>query len=156
MIENNPTKDKEVLAKISKTWIKKGERKSPATEFGYGNKGHLGHKHSDESRNKMSIAAKGRTPWNKGLKGYNSGEKNCNWKGGISSNKRKLNTLEYRDWRLKVFTRDNWICQDCGIRGGDLEAHHKKRWVDYPDLRFNVENGQTLCKKCHNKTKTYQ
>jgi hypothetical protein len=43
-------------------WIKPGQRISPATEFGAGNTGHLGYKHSEESKRKMSETAKNRKP----------------------------------------------------------------------------------------------
>jgi len=61
---------------------------------------------------------------------------------------------EYRDWREAVFTRDNWTCQKCGVRSKKgktvyLEAHHIKSWVEYPKLRYEVNNGVTLCYECH-------
>lgn len=59
-------------------------------------------------------------------------------------------------WRALVFKRDNWICQDCGQRGGLLEAHHIKGWAKYPKLRHRLSNGQTLCKECHKKTPNYK
>jgi hypothetical protein len=60
--------------------------------------------------------------------------------------------VEIKYWRDKVFIRDNYTCQTCGIRGGRLEAHHIKRWADYPKLRYVVSNGITLCRTCHLKT----
>lgn len=61
---------------------------------------------------------------------------------------------ELKTWRKKVFERDNYTCQECGAVGY-LHAHHIKRWAEYPDLRFDVDNGQTLCKTCHSKTVGY-
>lgn len=58
-------------------------------------------------------------------------------------------TKEYREWRAKVFERDNFTCKICGQVGGDLNAHHIKTFKDYPALRFTVSNGITLCEKCH-------
>ena len=80
-----------------------------------------------------------------------SGEKNHNWKGGITSEAEKIRkSIEYRLWREAVFARDNWTCQICGKRGnGTLNAHHIKPFSDYPELRTSIENGITLCRECH-------
>jgi 5-methylcytosine-specific restriction endonuclease McrA len=64
-------------------------------------------------------------------------------------------STEYRQWRTAVFKRDDYTCQDCGVRGGRLNADHIKRFADFPDLRFDVSNGRTLCEGCHRKTPTY-
>ena len=78
------------------------------------------------------------------------GKSNPNWKGG-SHNERHtaMCRVEYQNWRNAVFGRDNYTCQLCGKRGGDLEAHHIQHWSEYPDLRYSVDNGLTLCKLCH-------
>lgn len=52
-------------------------------------------------------------------------------------------------WRLFVFSRDDYTCQVCGERGGDLEAHHLESYADNKKARLDPENGVTLCKKCH-------
>jgi len=65
------------------------------------------------------------------------------------------NSYKYRAWRNQVFERDNWTCQICGKRGGDLEADHIKSFSLYPELRFVLSNGRTLCLNCHKKTDTY-
>lgn len=49
----------------------------------------------------------------------------------------------------KVFERDNYTCQLCGERGGDLQVDHIQSWVDYIELRFCIDNCRTLCMKCH-------
>lgn len=61
--------------------------------------------------------------------------------------------IDHKKWREEVFKRDNYTCQDCKKRGGALEAHHIYTWASTPELRTNIHNGITLCKKCHNKTK---
>ena len=61
----------------------------------------------------------------------------------------RRNLFELRKWRKEVFSRDNYTCKICGERGARLNAHHLYSWFDYPDMRFNLENGVTLCRKHH-------
>lgn len=87
---------------------------------------------------------------------FENGEKHPNWKGGISpENKVIRRSNEFKEWRLKVFERDKYTCQVCKIKGNELHPHHIKPFCDYPELRFDVSNGQTLCKDCHKKTDTW-
>ena len=80
------------------------------------------------------------------------GAHHWNWKGGITDkNRLQRNSGNYKHWRRKVFERDEYTCMHCGQIGGILNAHHIKPFCLYPDLRFDVDNGITLCKKCHNK-----
>ena len=85
-----------------------------------------------------------------------SGKGHWNWQGGISSeNNRARQKLEYRLWRQKIFERDNWTCQLCEQRGGNLQADHIKPFAYFPELRHELSNGRTLCIDCHKKTDTY-
>jgi hypothetical protein len=97
--------------------------------------------------------AKGIVPWSKGRKLPTiSGENHWDWKGGITPiNVALRNTIEYEEWRTKVFERDLYTCQDCGQIGDYLHANHIKSFSEYPDLRFEVSNGKTLCVPCHYK-----
>ena len=79
-----------------------------------------------------------------------------NWKGGISKDSHSLTNPQYKEWRSKVFERDNWTCQTCGERGCYLEPHHIKGWAKYPELRFELTNGVTLCQECHKLTDNYR
>lgn len=97
------------------------------------------------------------------------GDSAWNWKGGITPLIMKVrNCFEYKEWRKKVFERDNWTCRLCNTRGGSLEADHYpkmfktifhecspknlKEALAYSEF-WNTDNGRTLCKGCHRKAK---
>ncbi len=146
-----------------------------------GNKNGGGHKVSSENREKMRLSKLGennpqygKIPWNKGKKlsiegrkklskahiGKMTGQKNKSWKGGVSKQNKTerqlaMQTSEYKFWRLEVFERDDYTCQECGIRGVELNADHIKPWSKYPELRYERSNGRTLCVDCHRITPTY-
>lgn len=56
---------------------------------------------------------------------------------------------EYKRWRTAVFERDNYTCQTCGKRGVRLHAHHKRSYAYFPEERYSIANGITLCEACH-------
>lgn len=75
------------------------------------------------------------------------------WKGGINGENDTLrHRREYKEWREAVYVRDDYTCQCCGKRGTDLNAHHVYPFADYEGLRYNVDNGITLCVTCHDST----
>ncbi len=85
------------------------------------------------------------------------GSKSHFWKGGITPvNKHLRTTAQYKNWRKSVFERDNYTCQICSIRSKNgtsvyLESHHVRSFALFPELRFELSNGRTLCKECHKK-----
>lgn len=118
-----------------------------------GNKWNKGRKLSLETRQKMSKYRSGRK------RPELTGDKSPNWRGGVTSEYIKArSSLEYRQWRTAVFERDNYTCVWCGYRSGtgkhiNLNADHIKPFAFFPLLRYEVDNGRTLCEPCHNKTK---
>ena len=98
-----------------------------------------GKKHKPESIEKMRASAPDRR-----------GDKSPSWKGGVNTKNETIRkSKEYTEWRRIIFTRDNYTCQLCGKRGVSLEADHIKPFSLYPELRFELSNGQTLCQSCH-------
>lgn len=105
----------------------------------------LGRKHTEASRRLISLHNK--TP---------RGKDNPHWKGGTGTERHRLmNQKEYILWRTAVFVRDDYTCQSCNIRGGELNADHIKPWSLYPELRYAIDNGRTLCIDCHRQTDTW-
>ena len=124
----------------------------------------LGVKKSPEAVEKTRLANLGSKShfWKNGFwKGKHrldmTGDKHFNWKGGKSKSNHKIRTsLEYKLWREAVFIRDNWTCQSCFKSPKNVEAHHIKSFLEYPEFRFAIDNGITVCFKCHAKLDKYR
>lgn len=81
---------------------------------------------------------------------YFTGHNNPLWKDGVSGDNKKFRrSAAYAEWRNSIYRRDRWTCQKCGYKGKQLIAHHIKKFSDYPELRLELSNGITLCRKCH-------
>jgi hypothetical protein len=86
---------------------------------------------------------------NKGLRITRLGPNNPAWRGGVSPpNQADRKSVEYDVWRDAVFRRDNYTCQHCGARGR-MHAHHILSYAGFPERRYDVVNGITLCVACH-------
>lgn len=151
---------------FSKGWKKKiSESRKGKKHWFYGKKrlpfseeaklrmseGQKGKKHSLKTRKKMSVSRRGK--------------RNNLWRGGVTPLYHRIRTcFQSRQWRSDVFTRDQFICQECGYEKGKiLEADHIKPFkiiLIENDIRnieealecvelWNINNGRTLCKKCH-------
>lgn len=81
------------------------------------------------------------------------GENNPRWNGGHATARRtRHQQAEIQQWRRRVFHRDKYTCQSCGLmpsKHGQLRAHHVLPWATHPEHRFDIDNGQTLCADCH-------
>ncbi len=120
-----------------------------------------------EVRKKMSVCGRGikrvgsgkyirSIETRKKLSNSKKGYKSPFWLGGLTEKNISIrNGLDYRLWREAVFKRDNYTCIWCGQIGGKLHADHIKPFALFPELRFAIDNGRTLCEECHKKTDTY-
>jgi hypothetical protein len=142
---------------------------------------HPGRKQTPEHNRKIGLSKLGkkRKPFSeewksnisKGHIGINRGEKSSSWKGGITDLRHLIrSSFKYRQWRSDCFTRDNFTCLFCRCHGGELQVDHypktfKEILDDYKiktledsyicEEMWNLNNGRTLCKKCHLKTNTW-
>jgi len=117
-----------------------GHRKKPGREF------------SRAHRENLSKAHRGK--W--------AGDKNPNWNGGANEkNLAARRTGAYRQWKLAALERAGNACEVCGVKRGTvcqccgnkitLHVHHIKSFAKHVDERFNPENSQVLCPKCHHR-----
>lgn len=84
------------------------------------------------------------------------GALNPQWKGGVTPFYKQIRkSPEYNLWRSAVYQRDNFTCIWCGYTGKKIVADHIKPFAQYPELRFAIDNGRTLCIDCHKTTDTY-
>ncbi len=65
------------------------------------------------------------------------------------SQKSRLSDIKYREWRSKVYKRDDFTCQKCSQKGRQLNGHHIESWASNKKLRLVKYNGITLCHYCH-------
>ncbi len=148
---------------------------------------HVGMKASDEARKNMSKVHKGihyspKTEYKKGelaknWNGFKKGTVPWNYKGGVSKFIIALRTMyEYSVWRGKIFKLNDYTCQKCNKKGGDLIAHHHRKSFSKMRREFlelnnqfspiedkelliriaqnyapfwDLNNGITMCVKCH-------
>ena len=108
---------------------------------------------------------KGIVPWNKGLKGLRPWNKGLTKEsdpridyirptvfksfGKSSESELVRKSAKMKMWKRSVLERDNYTCQTCKRIGGKLHADHIKSFAIFPEHRFSLDNGRTLCVGCH-------
>lgn len=144
-----------------------------------GNQHAKGYKHTEEAKEKISAAGKGRKHWNwqdakstfpecldckvrlsarsalycrKHRGDHFRGEQHPRWvsdrtklkQSGDAQKDRRSSA--YVTWRRAVWERDGFTCRinddECS---GRIEAHHILGYTEHPKLRYEVNNGITLC-----------
>ena len=126
----------------------------------------MGYKETEEHKNKI-----GKRIRELGIKPpVTKGAANHLWRGGITPINHQIRScLKYKLWVKTCMKRDNYTCQDCGIRGCYLEVDHKISFSSIMkrdkiksleeaiicEKLWDLSNGKTLCKPCHSKTPTY-
>ena len=150
-------------------------------KYGNKRKGYIpGHQLSESRKtgillDKRGGGIKGNIPWNKGIKmspescknyfgrkatdehkrkigAYHIGEKNTNWKGGISKEVWTIRgSSEMREFIKEVKKRDKNVCQKCLVQMNTkkVTAHHILNFSTHVDLRTDINNGITFCIDCH-------
>ncbi len=150
------------------------------------NNPHFGKRHSQALKKRYSLERQGKGNPFYGKKHSNEikqflkesqlQEKGNNWKGGITPLIILIrNMAEMNNWRVKIFIRDNRICQSCFKNDKNIEAHHKKPFIkilqeflqQYSQFSpiedketlvrlaityepfWDLSNGETLCEVCH-------
>lgn len=149
--------------------------------FGHANA--RGFKHTNEFKEALRERLSGKplpcSGWNRGLpmttdqKELRSkqmlGKHNPQYIDGRTSfTSRVRRSFKNKYWRNLVFQRDNWTCLLCKERGGYLEVDHypmafseiltKHAIKTYDEAMkckalWDIDNGRTLCRQCHDETK---
>lgn len=147
---------------LKKKWsIKKiGKHYSPKTEFkkgdNIGNQSAKGNKPNQTSfkkgqigwnKNTIGLTKSNRTSFKKGMTPWNKGNK---IEGGKTKEGNKIrHSAETRFWRRSCLIRDNFTDQKTGTSGGNLQVHHINNFADFPEFRFDINNGITFSKQTH-------
>lgn len=126
-----------------------------------------GIKRTEEQKRKQREAMKGKSAWNKGMRGWTkkypnagfqkghgsfttqegrkrqgqkvSGDKNPTWRGGA-----------WNYWNGQAKIRDNYTCQMCGFSDKEImQVDHIKPKSLFPELKKVLDNLMTVCPNCH-------
>lgn len=126
----------EAREKASRAWTPEMRQRQRDRMLGNQRSKGMTYKHTDAAKKRLSEVHKG------------SGSPA--WKGGVSPLYRRIRaSAEFSNWRKAVYERDNYTCQKHLVRGTDLHPHHIFNFADHPSIRFDVDNGITLCAQAH-------
>lgn len=166
MLSYNQRRKQNLLAKMSQT------KKCETCGIIFNRPGYTSEKKWGERRfcnkfcraKKISHWVKGVKPWNFGTVGvctpWNKGKKmSLEYRqklskahittGSTKRDKAIRNSVDFAEWRKKVFARDNYTCKCCLKSKCVLHPHHIYSFSKYPSIRFDVDNGITMCAECH-------
>lgn len=145
-----------------------GKRKS---QYGFP-KGHIPWQKGKPGKVNSGSFKKGQVSPLKGKRHYAvMGNKNPNWKGGVTSLGRNIRELpEMINWRKSILEDDDYTCRKCERRGGNMHVDHfpvqfalilRKYSITSIEKAilckelWDTKNGRTLCIDCHKQTDTY-
>lgn len=153
---------------LSITTVQSGGSKSCGCLFREKMKERVGVPLSEETKKKLSIANKGENNhgWKGGVTakkialsklklGIKRGPENWKWIHDRTKLKKYTGSEErrspaYKDWRKNVWSRDKFTCRIADNNcDGRIEAHHILGWSTHPELRYQTNNGITLCHAHH-------
>lgn len=85
-----------------------------------------------------------------------SGKNHPNYNHNLTDEERKNRRKRSKSpgskvWRILIYKNNDYTCQKCTTRGGDLVAHHIESWDINEELRYIEDNGTTFCISCHHK-----
>jgi len=107
----------------------------------------FGRTHTKEAKEKMSKS--------------NKGKNNPNYNPNLTDEERaerkenRNNDQDFVKWSLQVKERDNFKCVIPECNNHDLESHHLDNWNDFPESRYDLDNGVTLCLEHHTSANGY-
>jgi hypothetical protein len=112
----------------------------------------IGRKQTEEEKKKRADSIRG-TKWSESSREKITGVNHYRWikdRSSVKTTDRQHNDPNYKKWKKAVHIRDEGNCrinnEDCS---GRIEAHHILPWKDHAELRYNVNNGITLCHYHH-------
>lgn len=110
-----------------------------------------------------------KNPWNKGFRGAyvlnltseqrqqrreraklftRRGADSHFWKGGVTEERVAIGAWT-RTIAPQIHEKFDFTCQKCGIRGGQLHAHHLLPVYSHPEQAYDFDNLVSVCENCH-------